>query len=79
MGPGRGPEGGAQGSVDGGRQRIWILQDGKPVGRMIRTGLSDGQKTEVLDGLQEGEAVIVGLPTQSRGGSGPQGGPRLRL
>jgi len=80
MGPGRGPEPGARAATDGGKQRIWILQDGKPVERVVRTGLSDGQKTEVLDGLKEGEAVIVGLGTGPRGGSGPSGGPpRLRL
>ena len=47
---------------------------------MIRTGLSDGQKTEVLEGLRESDTVIVGLPAQGRSGSGQQGGgPRLRL
>ncbi len=76
----RGQDPGARSATDGGRQRVWILQDGKPVERMIRTGLSDGQKTEVLDGLKEGESVIVGLGTGARGGSGPSGGPpRLRL
>jgi len=76
---GRPGEPGARGGADGGKQRVWVLQDGKPVERMIRTGLSDGQKTEVLEGMREGEAVIVGLQSQ-RGGSGSPGGPpRLRL
>jgi len=79
MGPGRGPEPGARGAPEGGRQRVWVLQDGKPVERMILTGLSDGQKTEVLEGLKEGEGVIVGLATQQRGGPAGPGGPRLRL
>jgi HlyD family secretion protein len=68
-----------RGATDGGRQRVWVLQDGKPVEQVIRTGLSDGQKTEVLDGLKEGEAVIIGMGTGSRGGSGSTGAPRLRL
>ncbi len=86
-GSGRGPEPSARGAADGGKQRIWVLQDGKPVEKMVRTGLSDGQKTEILEGLREGDAVVVGLGTQPRGGSGAPGGPgsgspgspRLRL
>jgi HlyD family secretion protein len=78
-GAGRGAESGARDAADGGQQRVWILQDGKPVDRMIRTGLTDGQRMEVLEGLREGETVIVGLPTQPRGGSGTPGGPRLRF
>jgi HlyD family secretion protein len=80
MSPGRGPDPGARGAADGGQQRVWVLQDGKPVERMVRTGLSDGQKTEVLEGLKDGEAVIVGLGTEPRSGSGSSGSPpRLRL
>lgn len=80
MGPGRSPEPGARDAGEVDQQRIWVLQDGKPEERMIRTGLSDGQRTEVLAGLREGEAVIVGLGTSPRRGSGPTGGgPRLRL
>ena len=79
-GSGRGPEPGARGAADGGKQRIWVLQDGKPVEQMVRTGLSDGQKTEILEGLREGDAVVVGLGTQPRGGSAPPAGsPRIRL
>jgi HlyD family secretion protein len=80
MGPGRGADPGTKGTPDAGKQRIWVLQDGKAVERMLRTGLSDGQKTEILEGLQEGEPVIVGLGTQPRAGSAPPAGsPRLRL
>ncbi len=77
---GRGGEPGARSAADGGKQRVWVLQDAKAVERMIRTGLSDGQRTEVLEGLRESDTVIVGLPAQPRSGSGQQGGgPRLRL
>jgi HlyD family secretion protein len=76
---GRALEPGARGAVAGAPQRIWVLQDGKPVERMIRTGLSDGQKTEILDGLGEGETVIVGQSTQSRNEPGRPRSPRLRL
>ncbi|TMB31826.1 MAG: hypothetical protein E6J58_24065 [Deltaproteobacteria bacterium] len=40
--------------------RVFKLQDGKPVPVLIRVGLSDGQRTEVIDGLAEGDKVIVG-------------------
>ncbi len=79
MSPGRDPDPGARGAAEGGQQRVWVLQDGKPVERMVRSGLSDGQKTEVLEGLKEGEPVIIAMGTGPRGGAAPAGGPRLRL
>lgn len=79
MGPGRGPEAGARSGAETGRQRIWVLQQGKPVERTVRTGLSDGERTEILDGLKEGEVVVVGLPGQSRGSGQSGGPPRMRF
>ena len=55
-GPGSGPTPQAQGRPG----RVYKLQDGKPVPVLIRVGLSDGQRTEVIDGLAEGDNVIVG-------------------
>ncbi len=67
-------------SADSSRQRLWVLQDGAPVARWVQTGLSDGEKTEVVAGLKEGEAVIINSGGAARGSSGGQaGGPRLRL
>jgi HlyD family secretion protein len=40
--------------------RVYKLQEGKPVPVLVRVGLSDGQRTEILDGLAEGDKVIVG-------------------
>jgi HlyD family secretion protein len=34
--------------------------EGKPVAVAVRVGLSDGQRTEVIDGLAEGDRAIVG-------------------
>jgi len=76
-GSGRGPEGVAR-QGDGSRQRVYVLADGKAIERQVKVGLSDGQKTEILEGLAEGDAVIVGTG-QLRGGQNTQGGPRLRL
>lgn len=78
----RGPEGGQRQAGPGGKQRLWLLQDGKPVERQVQIGLSDGQKTEILDGLSEGDKVVVGLGGAGQGGqsrSGSGSGPRLRL
>jgi HlyD family secretion protein len=79
MAGGRGADGGGRQVMPNSRQRVWILQDGKPVERQVQTGLSDGQKTEILEGLSEGDAVIVGLGSATRGGTGGTGNPRLRL
>jgi len=52
--------------------RVYKLQDGQPVPASIRVGLSDGQRTEVLEGLAEGDRVIVG------GGEAGANGPQQR-
>lgn len=46
----------------GGTGRVWVLgADGKPSPVEVRTGLTDGTSTEILEGpLKEGDAVIVG-------------------
>jgi len=57
---------------------VFVLHAGRPVERAVRVGLSDGQRSEVLEGLQEGDTVIVGQAAKD--GSPPsRGGPRLRL
>lgn len=41
-------------------KQVWVLRDGKPVAFPIKTGLTDGKRTEVLAGeLQAGMAVIT--------------------
>jgi len=46
-------------------QTVWTLdKDGKPVPVEIRTGITDGRTTQVVEGpLKEGDVVIVGLAT----------------
>jgi len=46
--------------VPGRPGRVYKLEDGKPVPVLVRVGLSDGQRSEVFDGLAEGDKVIVG-------------------
>jgi HlyD family secretion protein len=52
--------------------RVYRLENGKPVPVNVRLGLSDGQRTEVLEGLAEGDKVIVG------GGDGAGSAPQQR-
>ncbi len=44
----------------GGPRQIWVLENGQPVAKEVRTGISDGRNTEVSGaGLSEGMAVIT--------------------
>jgi RND family efflux transporter MFP subunit len=42
-----------------GRFTVKVMDDGKETEREVRTGASDGAKTEVISGLQPGEQVVV--------------------
>lgn len=55
---------GGKGAAGG---KIWIMgADGKPSAIELKTGINDGNQTEVLDGaLQEGLQVIVGVAAAS--------------
>jgi HlyD family secretion protein len=58
-GPGR-PAGAAGGSTD--RKSVWVLRDGQPQQVSIRTGVSDGSLTEVVEGdLHEGDLLITDM------------------
>ncbi|MDF1574856.1 MAG: HlyD family efflux transporter periplasmic adaptor subunit [Bacteroidales bacterium] len=43
----------------GEEQQVYVLQNGNVVERMIRTGLRTEEYVEVLDGLSEGERVVL--------------------
>jgi HlyD family secretion protein len=44
----------------GGPRQIWVLQDGQPVAKTVKVGITDGRNTEVSgEGLSEGLAVIT--------------------
>lgn len=62
-----------------------VNKDGQPEPRTIKVGLNNGSNVEVLEGLREGELVVVGEVTageksnssNQRGPMGPMmGGPR---
>jgi HlyD family secretion protein len=68
MGGGRRPRGGAaQGSASGltgGQYIVFVLRDGQPTAVPIRTGLTDLDYSEVVDGLSASDSVLV-LPSAS--------------
>lgn len=47
---------------------VWVVEDGRAALRLIRTGRSWGEATEVLSGLKEGERVVVGASMGMREG-----------
>jgi HlyD family secretion protein len=55
-------------------QRVVVLQDGKPVVKQITVGLSDGQNTEVIEGLNPGDQVVVGTNTAAQTTTGNSSG-----
>ena len=70
--PSRSGPGDAERSPD--TRTVWILEQGKPAPREVKTGLSDGRYTEILGGtLKEGDAVIVGAAGSAAGGGAPRG------
>jgi HlyD family secretion protein len=56
-------------------QTVWILgPDKKPAAVQIRTGITDGHYTQVVDGnLKPGDSIIVGLATSKVEGPPPPG------
>jgi RND family efflux transporter MFP subunit len=63
----------------GQNQVVYVYADGKQEARVVRTGISSADTTEILEGLQEGELVVNTPPratgTQTPGGfGGPAGG-----
>jgi HlyD family secretion protein len=71
------PTGAGGGPREPDRRTVWVLRDGAPGEVRIRTGVSDGSTTEVVEGeLKEGDLVITDA---SGGASGrPDGAAGLR-
>lgn len=53
--------------ADGLRLARVLTRDGKVEQRQVRTGLSDRLRVQVLDGLSEGERLVIGAPGTSGG------------
>ena len=57
-----------QGTTEGNRQTAYIVtENGKVEPRAIRTGISDRLRVEIIDGLNEGDHLLIG-PATGNGG-----------
>lgn len=45
---------------DGFVELVWVAEDGKAVARQVKTGIQSDSHIEILEGLTEGEQVVVG-------------------
>lgn len=62
------------------QQAVYVLEQGKPKRLPVKLGLTDGNFTEVLNGLNEGQQVITGAATTSKAAApaAPQANPGSR-
>lgn len=56
MRAGRPPQ---QATTNDGTRTLYVLENGTPAAVKVRTGSTDGEKTEIVSGLNEGDRVIV--------------------
>ena len=45
----------------GGRRSVYVMKDGRAVLREVRLGLANWESSQILEGLEEGEQVILSL------------------
>jgi len=45
---------------DGFVEVVWVIEDGRAVARQVKTGIQSETHIEILDGLEEGDRVVVG-------------------
>jgi HlyD family secretion protein len=78
-GPGRAGAGGERRT----ERTVYVLRGGKPAPVQIKTGISDGISTEVLEGLKENDSVITAQLNAANGNAqqpaNPFGGPPRRF
>lgn len=61
------------------QQGVWVIRGGKPVRINVKTGISDGEWTELIEGdLKEGEEVIIEIATKKQD-SAPTARPPVRF
>jgi HlyD family secretion protein len=54
-------------TTDGKTPKVWVLKEGKPVAVPVRTGLSNGRQTEILEGdLPAGTQIITETETAKK-------------
>ena len=57
---GRGPRGNGAAAPQGTRS-LYVLENGLPARRLVETGATSGDMTEIVKGLREGDQVITGI------------------
>lgn len=75
---GRGGNGGSGSGGDESQvqtRTVYLLRDGKPTATRIKTGITDGLNTEVLEGLKDGDLAIAAILGSSAQSSGPSAAP----
>ena len=40
------------------KNKVWVLKEGSIVARKVSVGMTDGIKTQILDGVSPGESII---------------------
>jgi HlyD family secretion protein len=77
------PSGGRSAAHEGAQRTVYVLAPGAshPQAREIKTGISDGIVTEVVEGLKEGDRVVTGQISSTTAAPSPPtnpfgGGPR---
>lgn len=53
--------------------KVWTLEGNAFVAHPVRTGLSDGQHTEILDGISEGTRIVTGTIVSGTADAAAQG------
>jgi HlyD family secretion protein len=43
-----------------GTRTLYVLKDGAPAPVKVKTGSTDGDRTEIVSGLAEGDQVVIG-------------------
>jgi RND family efflux transporter MFP subunit len=55
-----------------GLSKVFVIENGKAVERMVRTGVTDGEMIEIVDGVRENETVAVSNTDKLQNGSSVQ-------
>lgn len=55
-------------TTTGGRKRVTLLKDGKPVPTNVKTGLSSDTVTEIISGVEEGDTLVISSLERPAGG-----------
>ena len=55
-----------------GQQSVYVLDKGQPTRVRVRLGISDGNYTEILGGLNEGQLVVTSLASKTNAAAAGQ-------